>query len=1183
MGLFDTIRDTVDDAVDEAEEVVEEGTEAVGDVVEGAQEAAGEVAEGAGDVAEEVSEGDVGGAVDEATETAGEVGDTASETAGNVVSGSSDSGSDAFSGGGGSSSGGGRGGSGGSPDPSPSSTEGSSPGGSGTGSGSGQGIPPSLDPSKTVQDRAPQVNETEARDRDIINNDFATDGGMLFENPAERELSNALNPGTADTINEQFNQRQRRRNAETYLNSRNTLDRAQESREELENQLQNIKTGPSRSERLESLRDRKQDILQRSEETGAVYDISGLNQRIDELESSEGLYTVTTTNSEGEQVTRRVSKQEALSTLQSSQERLNQDIENLRGAREESLDNLFSLPEGDQGPAYGKQSFADLAESNQESPGNTGTTYRRYPNAVQEINQLQEQLSNSVMGQEQRQEIRNRIDSLQRKAQQPAEMPGGTDIPGQSYNERLPLPEQAQDNVVWTAPNGPVEKFGREVSQSFQNFQETPEARNVEDVELSNDLLTQVGAGVDTLTSKEGWNYLGAALVPGGTSPEEVAEKSIERRMNNPQSGPGRLGEAAISSPAGLVATGAAGKLVGAGTKAASVIGGTRAGYALKAAGAGLTGYFVGTQGQKASGQIQKGQYERALGTGLQTVGELGAFSKGYRSFQKYDRPRILRTTVSEADNTLRKVDDELVGAGTLSARTNYQRGPFSRKVLGRDEVGTVETDVNYRVAADRQGAEAQGDLTQEIPDTDNTLEKDLQAKSIVVQSGDEGNTFTRDIVRTEQEGRLFRTSEDFTDTTVNRRVARDSIDTVQLRNDRIVVPETGDSFVNPGGSLRGGVRMERPVNGRVSRYESFSLSDRTPRRETFGESRNLVLTDEAGGSVGRTAGGGSGSRYRFQESDEGLGQFGEPVNREGVRELSERSAREALDPDTGTESFYGAGTGSTAEGTQLDQEGQRTMEAQGDLQSQFQDRNQGQETLDTDVRNTEVQVQDTQSNLESVERTQASSVDYQEPSGGQETQRISRVRDQSPIIDASPRSDTRTDSRTRNRSVSGLSLRQDQRPDVGQDMDQGLVNFQTPRLSSVSRAGVRSTQVPRLSMRTRQAPRSRLSFVSGNVSPPRGRGGGGFLGIDFGGFNFGKPGESNERSSIRRGDPDATYDIIGAQKVESSTDEQAVFEKPGESQYEKENRFGAFTRNKPVQAEKVSAGGSTSGSTDFF
>ncbi|MFB6115477.1 MAG: hypothetical protein ABEK04_04220, partial [Candidatus Nanohalobium sp.] len=413
----------------------------------------------------------------------------------------------------------------------------------------------------------------------------------------------------------------------------------------------------------------------------------------------------------------------------------------------------------------------------------------------------------------------------------------------------------------------------RTVSSRLKEFADRDKARKAGDIELNNDLLTQVGAGVDTLTSKEGWNYLGAALVPGGTSPEDVAEKSIERRMNNPQSGPGRLGEAAISSPAGLVATEAAGELVGAGTKAASVIGGTRAGYALKAAGAGLTGYFVGSQAQKASGQIQKGQYERALGTGLQTVGELGAFSKGYRSFQKYDRPRILRTTVSEADNTLRKVDDELVGAGELSARTNYQRGPFSRKVLGKDEVGTVETDVNYRVAADRQGAEAQGTLTQEIPDSDEALQKDLQAKSIVVQSGDEGNTVTRDIVRTEQEGRLFRTFEDFTDTTVNRRVGRDSINTVQLRNDRIVVPETGDTFVNPGGSLRRGVRMERPVTGRVSRYESFSLSDRTPRRETFGESRNLVLTDEAGGSVGRTAGGGTGSRYRFQERDESLGQ----------------------------------------------------------------------------------------------------------------------------------------------------------------------------------------------------------------------------------------------------------------------------------------------------------------------
>jgi len=275
MGFFDDVKDAVDDAADKAGDVaddvgnavddaVDAGQEAAGDIAEGAQEAGSEISEGASDVANEVSEGDVGGAVDEATETAGEVGDTATETAGNVVSGSSDSGSDAFSGG---SSGGSSGGG--------SSSSGSSSGGSNV--------------------------DVSVSEETVVETDN-------YEQGKEIEQNSGKNVDVKYKGDAKIDQQ------------KNLLDRNREKREtakktenQLQSQIEEIKSSPSKTQRIAALQDRINNYKQKSAETNKVYDVTPLKDRINELKDSKGLYEV-----DGQTV----SKSEAISRLKEDEEEL---------------------------------------------------------------------------------------------------------------------------------------------------------------------------------------------------------------------------------------------------------------------------------------------------------------------------------------------------------------------------------------------------------------------------------------------------------------------------------------------------------------------------------------------------------------------------------------------------------------------------------------------------------------------------------------------------------------------------------------------------------------------------------------------------------------------------------------------------------------------------------------------
>jgi len=1306
MGIFDTIRGTVGDAVDEAEETAEDVQETVGDVVEGAQEAAGEVQEGAEeaagevqegaqDVAEEVGQGDLGGAVDEASETAGELGDTASdtggnvadtvtETSGNVVSGDSDTGSDAFDGGGGGSSGGSSGGSGGS--------------GSGGNTGSGsrppqnqsdnqvnqnvlnqlRGNTPGSGEGPSVQDR---LNRTEAMDRDIVNEDFAQDGGSVFENPTNREITTALyGSGEASTFNEAFNQGMRQRNAENVLESDQAIEQAENRKEELSGTIENIQEGPTKQGRLEDLRSRKQEVESiyqddtryridpdtlsetQKEQLGytdpenttgdpsivltgeqiesRILQNTGLQDAITNLETSEGLYTVETTNARGETVTRTVTQEEALNQLRDAQSSLDNQIGQFRDQAQSSLTNLFQSPEGSEGPSWGDQSLSEITgETRSGQSENTGTTqYRANPQAISRINELQDRLTNTVMGQDQREQIQNRIDELQTEARQPAELPGGTNIRGQSYLGTVSLPGSAQDELVSTGPSGPVDRFGRSVSDSFNQFASRPESRNVENVQLSNDLFTQVGAGLGTLASSEGYTYL-ASFVPGGRSPGDVAEERIQEDFQNPSTGPGRVGEAALSSPVGLAATAGAGALVGAGGRAASVLGSSgRVAQAARGAGALATGIYAGSQTGRVAALAQEGETTRAGGEALRTVGELGAFGRGYRAFQRYDAPVLGRTSVTQADNTLRQLDDGFTGAGRMTARTNFERGPFSQ-MIGLDETGEVATDINYRIAGDEAQTNIRGTLTQELPDSDETAERSLEGVSRVVdEAGEDGaETVTRDVVRTQEEGRLFQYYNDFEDTSINRRIDQEQVNQLRRTDEEFILQDTGESFVNPS-QRETGLEGEIPVDAQVSRYESFSVADNDniPADETFGSSPTLIFgnADEAAGGA---TGGGDGRYLTVQELG-GVPAGGEPVSSRGLYSQARSAARDAVTPNLGGREYlsggFGVGVVNQAEAAVGD--GQRAVsqfggsevqnfQAQGDVtlsREQIQSQRFSQEGGQM-VNTGGVQTQRTGSPLglqasgqKLVQREKTASEEAAEEDVtvidvdrrlalAQAAREIASYRPDTLETVRRPEGDyvdpemlqpePQTDQPGnvpgrigRIRSGSRGRFRAGERPsiDLGEGVQSFQDQFQFQGTDQIQFQGARTTQVPRTQLANFQRYRTRpvtTTVTTGRPGRPV-RGRPGFPGFDFGGFSFQGEAGGSSREMIGRGQIDPTYDIISAQAVEARTDEQAQFDLSDRERItEKQEELGAFVRNKPVQAQNLEYGKSNTGRREFF
>mgnify|MGYP002761780907 CR=1 FL=1 len=298
-------------------------------IVDDIKEGVDDVKEGAGDVVDEVKEGDLGGAVDEAKDTVED-----------VASGKKDTGSNPDKGGSGGS-GGGNKGSGGNPvnnaiEGAKNTVE-NATGLDIDGDGSTGKPEESKGPKKKKnkpkkkegkpetqgQDKAPEtqeqlrqflglgkqktkdagkklqkyVNESEARDKDIINDDFARTGGNLFETGPERELSQAKGFKGESFNSKAFNNSLR---AEQFFTGQDRIERARDT-------------------------------------------INDLNNQIETVRNSDASEFVIDTNGPAEGGKKTVSKSEAIETLQNDKNSLEKDVETISKNQLKRIQNIGTV------------------------------------------------------------------------------------------------------------------------------------------------------------------------------------------------------------------------------------------------------------------------------------------------------------------------------------------------------------------------------------------------------------------------------------------------------------------------------------------------------------------------------------------------------------------------------------------------------------------------------------------------------------------------------------------------------------------------------------------------------------------------------------------------------------------------------------------------------------------------
>lgn len=412
------------------------------------------------------------------------------------------------------------------------------------------------------------------------------------------------------------------------------------------------------------------------------------------------------------------------------------------------------------------------------------------------------------------------------------------------------------------------------VSQVSESTSERVERQG----EVANDI---VAVGL----TPAGFRAAGAVLDPE-KSPGEV----IERKSKN-------LEESGVvdvlSSPAGLVASGAAGKVVGAGVQGVRASAGARGRSVLEAGkktaeagGAVLVGQQVG----RGSAQVSEGQVSRGLGNILQVGAEAGVFVKGFRSGSEEFSPRLSGSSKVDQEVFLRQVADEdaLRGVGKAEASTPVVRKKFTG---GTENIGTASSRAEFDVRAGRDVSEASGTIQDDVP-VSGSSERDFEsvsrvqdrsADAVVVESQGrvqeiplgKDDAVVRNTFRSESDGRVFRSFEDTSSTAVSRKESEAGLSKLSFAS------EQGFGTVD--------------VDARSVRFSSFSTTDEGD--EIFSESENIILDSQSrggfsasGGSGTRTVGSGSGGAEDVEVSrQESFGtQFAEDSRRQASDALSQ-------------------------------------------------------------------------------------------------------------------------------------------------------------------------------------------------------------------------------------------------------------------------------------------------------
>ena len=459
---------------------------------------------------------------------------------------------------------------------------------------------------------------------------------------------------------------------------------------------------------------------------------------------------------------------------------------------------------------------------------------------------------------------------------------------------------------------------GTRIDNGFSqgNAMSNPEFRKnfQENVETGRDLSTLVGTEA------------GFKALPAIVDPDRTVSGVIEKEKTEAENqGTGENVLEFLGSPGGVLFTGGVAKGAGTlvkGVQASTGLGTGKLGSALgttaKVGGAGL----VGLQVAKGSRNVAQGDITEGGGQILQVGAEAGAVVKGFRSAQDQYGRKLARTTKVQQENVLKNIDEGgdsvLVGSGELTARTRVlQNNPLNVN-QGDEVVDEITSTGNYRLVADEDGSEARGVITDNLPDGSNT-EKDFQSFSTVVgREGDkvqvgneiqdlgENEIATRNVLRTEREGKVFRSFEDSSRTSISRKEGEKPVNTIRSFN-----LESLDEPVQGEKGFAEAIQREN-VNAKNVEFTSYT-NDQDG--EIFSETSNLVFQRRSG-SGQESFSGGQGLQFRSRYSGgfiQETGRQAEAGAQFGAR--NREIAEESLETGSDLQTFSTSGSGGSGQG----------------------------------------------------------------------------------------------------------------------------------------------------------------------------------------------------------------------------------------------------------------------------
>ena len=570
-------------------------------------------------------------------------------------------------------------------------------------------------------------------------------------------------------------------------------------------------------------------------------------------------------------------------------------------------------------------------------------------------------------------------------------------------------------------------------------------------------LPARTAASFDTFTSDRGFEQLSTAAPWVDKSGAQVIKENIvesrREQRTDPGFDPGEEAVDTLSSPAGLAfGARAAGALFKGGTAALAAQGGKAATAAkgIEGTAAVAGGVYAASEVDESRRQFQEGENQEATENLLKLGTEFGGFAAGARGASRALSPEVSRlpsgdrVVRGEGTNRLRATEEGgFEGSGQFEGRFNVEAPRISER-LGIAESGEGTVRAQFRTFGFESSSQARGRLEVDVPGRD-TQSRDFEAVNIRTGTGETPSgqevTLSRNVLRSESEGPLFRNTETRTGSSRNIRESDQTKEVQEIsdglfRSEEARVVETASRSTEDSGDVRA-----------IS--ETTNIIRDSPSTRGFERGSGVRGTGGSQGGSGAQLQGSSRTRTDFQD-----GQF----------DFSDQVARGVSDTvgiSAGTSQSGGGAQGATADLADSIFGGQETgSQEQAQASGLFQGEAQSQEverapTSEQPVLGSRSETLETiEGGQETVRDADPGFASEEIDTGGPGLEEETRdPLDQSPGIfeDQPQREDRRETAVPREEQVSGLDqdLGQPQRQGVGELQEVGVFQPQRTELET--------------------------------------------------------------------------------------------------------------------------------------